>query len=139
LRYYRTRIDRLGIDLKLNTQVDADQLRAAGFDEVIVATGIEPRTPDLPGINHPKVVSYIDVIQGRKPVGNKVAIMGTGGIGFDVAELITHSGTSASLDIGVFAKEWGSRLPPVARSSATTSSRSGWPAVARKTWSRRQD
>ncbi|HEX5379136.1 MAG TPA: NADPH-dependent 2,4-dienoyl-CoA reductase [Phenylobacterium sp.] len=107
LRYYRTRIDRLGIELKLNTQVDADQLKAAGFDEVIVATGIEPRTPDLPGINHPKVVSYIDVIQGRNPVGNKVAIMGAGGIGFDVAELITHSGPSASLDIGVFAKEWG--------------------------------
>jgi 2,4-dienoyl-CoA reductase (NADPH2) len=107
LRYYRRRIEVLGIDLKLNTRVDAAKLKADDFDQVIVATGIEPRKPKLDGIDHPKVVSYIDVIMGRAKVGHKVAIMGAGGIGFDVAELITHAGVSASMDIDVFAKEWG--------------------------------
>ncbi|MFP5459968.1 MAG: FAD-dependent oxidoreductase [Gammaproteobacteria bacterium] len=107
LRYYRTMIGKLGIDLRLNTRVDAATLKAAGFDEVIVATGIEPRRPALEGIDHPKAVSYIDVILGRKPVGRRVAIMGAGGIGFDVAELISHEGVSASMDVKVFAKEWG--------------------------------
>jgi 2,4-dienoyl-CoA reductase (NADPH2) len=107
LRYYRRKIELLGIDLKLNTRVDAAQLQAGGYDQVIVATGIEPRKPQLEGIDHPKVVSYIDVIMGRAEVGQKVAIMGAGGIGFDVAELITHAGVSASMDIDVFAKEWG--------------------------------
>ncbi|MBS0409808.1 MAG: NADPH-dependent 2,4-dienoyl-CoA reductase [Proteobacteria bacterium] len=107
LRYYRRMIEVLGVELRLNTQADPDSLKAAGFDEVIVATGIEPRRPQLEGIDHPKVVGYIDAILGRKPIGQRVAIMGAGGIGFDVAELITHSGPSAALDIDVFAKEWG--------------------------------
>jgi 2,4-dienoyl-CoA reductase (NADPH2) len=107
LRYYRRMIDKLGITLKLNTRVDAATLRAEGFDEVIVATGIAPRRPDVPGIDHPKAVSYVDVITGKAEVGERVAIMGAGGIGFDVAELITHKGTSAAMDIDVFAKEWG--------------------------------
>jgi 2,4-dienoyl-CoA reductase (NADPH2) len=107
LRYYGRRIELLGINLRLNTRVDAATLTAEGFDEVIVATGIEPRRPQLEGIDHPKVVNYIDVIMGRAEVGQKVAIMGAGGIGFDVAELITHAGVSASMDIDVFAKEWG--------------------------------
>lgn len=107
LRYFRRRIEVLGIDLQLNATVDATRLKAGGFDEVIVATGIVPRSPQLDGIDHPKVVSYIDVILGRRPVGKRVAIMGAGGIGFDVAELITHAGTSAALDVEVFAREWG--------------------------------
>ncbi len=107
LRYFRRRIEVLGIDLRLDTRVDAKSLQAEGFDHVVVATGIEPRTPDIDGIHHPKVVSYIDVIMGRASVGQSVAIMGAGGIGFDVAELITHKGTSAALDIDVFAREWG--------------------------------
>jgi 2,4-dienoyl-CoA reductase (NADPH2) len=107
LRYYRRMIDKLGITLHLNTRVDATMLKAAGFDEVIVATGIKPRRPDVPGIDHQKAVSYIDVITGKAAVGERVAIMGAGGIGFDVAELITHKGTSAAMDIDVFAKEWG--------------------------------
>jgi 2,4-dienoyl-CoA reductase (NADPH2) len=77
------------------------------FDEVIVATGIKPRVPDIEGIDHPKVVGYIDVITGKKSVGKTVAIIGAGGIGFDVAEFVTHSGPSAALNIDVFAKEWG--------------------------------
>ena len=107
LRYFRRMIALRGIDLRLNTRVDAAALKAGGFDEVVVATGIEPRTPAIDGIDHPKVVGYIDAILGRKPIGAKVAIMGAGGIGFDVAELITHSGPSAALDIDVFAREWG--------------------------------
>ncbi len=107
LRYFGRMIDKLGVDLRLNTRVDAQMLKAAGFDEVVVATGIEPRTPAIPGIDHPKVVGYIDAILGRKPVGARVAIMGAGGIGFDVAELVTHAGTSAALDVDVFAREWG--------------------------------
>ena len=107
LRYYRRKIELLGIDLKLNTRIDVADLTAGDYDQVIVATGIEPRKPQLEGIDHPKVVSYIDVIMGRAEVGQKVAIMGAGGIGFDVAELITHAGVSASMDIDVFAKEWG--------------------------------
>ena len=100
-------IDKLGITLKLNTRVDTAMLKAEGFDEVIVATGIAPRHPDVPGINHKKAVSYVDVITGKAEVGQRVAIMGAGGIGFDVAELITHKGISAAVDIDVFAREWG--------------------------------
>lgn len=107
LRYFRRRIDLLGIDLRIGTRATADMLAAAGHDEVVVATGITPRIPDLPGIDHPKAVGYIDVILGHKPVGRKVAIMGAGGIGFDVAEFITHAGPSAALDVATFQKEWG--------------------------------
>ncbi len=107
LRYYRRMIDKHGITLRLNSRASAADLQAEGFDEVVVATGIHPRTPDIPGINHPKVVSYIDAILGRQPIGRRVAILGAGGIGFDVAELITHEGPSAALDIDVFAREWG--------------------------------
>ncbi|WP_373084125.1 FAD-dependent oxidoreductase [Sneathiella sp.] len=107
LRYFNKMIEKRGITLKLNTRVSADSLKQAGYDTVVVATGISPRVPKIDGITHSKVVSYIDVISGACAVGRKVAIMGAGGIGFDVAEKITHAGTSASLDIGVFAKEWG--------------------------------
>ena len=107
LRYYRRMIEVLGIDLRLGQRVKADDLAAGGFDEVLVATGIAPRVPELPGIDHPKAVGYVDAILGRREIGRKVAIMGAGGIGFDVAELITHAGTSAALDINVFAAEWG--------------------------------
>ena len=107
LRYYRRMIAKLGIELRLNTRATADSLANEGFDEVIVATGIEPRTPPIPGIDHPRVVGYIDAILGRKPVGRRVAIIGAGGIGFDVAELVSHAGVSAALDVEVFAREWG--------------------------------
>ena len=107
LRYYRRMIDKHGITLRLNTRADAAALKAEGFEEVVIATGIQPRQPALPGIDHPKVVSYIDVILGKKPVGRRVAIMGAGGIGFDVAELVSHEGTSGAVDIDVFAREWG--------------------------------
>jgi 2,4-dienoyl-CoA reductase (NADPH2) len=107
LRYFRRMIEVHGIELKLNTRVDAAMLAALGFDEVVVATGIEPRRPEVDGIDHPKVVGYIDAILGRKPIGRRVAIMGAGGIGFDVAELVSHAGPSGALDVEVFAREWG--------------------------------
>jgi 2,4-dienoyl-CoA reductase (NADPH2) len=107
LRYYRRMIEVHGIALRLNTRVDGAMLQAMGFDEVIVATGIEPRRPEVDGIDHPKVVGYIDAILGRKPIGQRVAIMGAGGIGFDVAELVSHAGVSGALDVPVFAREWG--------------------------------
>ncbi len=107
LRYYRTMLAKLGVAQRLNTRVEPAALQLEGFDEVIVATGIEPRKPDIPGIDHPMVVPYVDVILGRRPVGKRVAIIGAGGIGFDVAELVSHQGTSGALDIDVFAREWG--------------------------------
>ncbi|WP_430386740.1 FAD-dependent oxidoreductase [Blastomonas fulva] len=107
LRYFGRMIERHDVELRLGTRVSADDLVAGGYDEIVIATGIRPRTPQIAGIDHAKVVSYVDVITGKAKVGQSVAIMGAGGIGFDVAELITHAGTSASLDIDVFAREWG--------------------------------
>lgn len=107
LRYYGKQIELTGVDLHLNTRVTAEQLNNGGFDEVIIATGISPRMPAIEGINHPKVLNYLDVIGDKKPVGKKVAIIGAGGIGFDTAEYITHSGESSSTNIPAFMKEWG--------------------------------
>jgi len=88
LRYFRHRIEDTGVELRLSTPVDAAAL--AGFDAVVVATGIRPRTVDFPGADHPKVVSYLDVLGGRVRTGPRVAIVGAGGIGFDVAEFLVH-------------------------------------------------
>lgn len=107
LRYFGEMIKKHGVNLQLNTRVDVEALKGQGFDEVILATGIAPRTPDVPGIEHDKVISYLDAIRGTKPVGKKVAVMGAGGIGFDVSEFITHKGESPSLSIPAFMEEWG--------------------------------
>ncbi|AQZ96035.1 FAD-dependent oxidoreductase [Halopseudomonas phragmitis] len=105
LRYFGKLIDKTGVKLQLNRRVSAEDLK--DFDEVILATGIVPRTPDIPGVEHPKVISYLDAILERKPVGQKVAVIGAGGIGFDVSEFITHQGQSPSQDVELFWKEWG--------------------------------
>lgn len=107
IRYFNRMIETLAIELRLGTRVSVETIRSGDFDEVVIATGITPRVPALPGIDHPKVVSYIDAIKGKVKIGQKVAILGAGGIGFDVAELITHHGVSAALDRDVFAREWG--------------------------------
>ena len=107
IRYFGKQIELKGIDLKLNTRMTTEELDAAGFDEVIIATGIVPRTPDIEGIDHPSVLSYIDVLRDKKPVGEKVAVIGAGGIGFDVSEYLTHGETSTSTNIQAFMKEWG--------------------------------
>ncbi|AFN78408.1 2,4-dienoyl-CoA reductase FadH [Stutzerimonas stutzeri DSM 10701] len=115
LRYFNSKLQSSGVDLRLNTRVSAAELQAGGYDEVILATGIVPRTPDIPGIEHPKVISYLDAILQRKPVGQRVAVIGAGGIGFDVSEFITHDGESTSLDREAFWKEWGIDLGLAAR------------------------
>ena len=107
LRYYKRMLEIHNVDVHLDTTVSAEQLKQDDFDHVVVATGITPRTPEIEGIDHPSVVSYIDVIRGNCEVGKRVAVMGAGGIGFDVSELIMHSGVSGALDRDVFAKEWG--------------------------------
>ena len=107
LRYYGKQIEITGVDLKLNHRVTAEELNNGGFDQVIVATGIAPRMPNIEGIDHPKVLNYLDVIGGKKYVGKKVAIIGAGGIGFDTAEYITHAGECTSQNIPAFMKEWG--------------------------------
>ncbi len=88
MRYFRVRLERLRVEVKLGSRVDAGSLLAGGFDEIVLATGVKPRVPDLPGIDHPKVVSYVDVLAGGKQVGRRVAIIGAGGIGFDVADFL---------------------------------------------------
>ncbi|WP_439888962.1 FAD-dependent oxidoreductase [Pseudomonas sp. MBLB4123] len=107
LRYFKRKLETCGVDLRLNTRVSADELARGGFDEIILATGIAPRTPEIPGIDHPKVMSYLDAILERKPVGQSVAVIGAGGIGFDVSEFITHQGEASSLSREAFWKEWG--------------------------------
>ena len=103
LRYFRTRIRETGVKLMLDRRVGADDL--AGFDRVLLATGIVPRMPSIPGIDHPKVASYVDIVEGRRQAGARVAVVGAGGIGFDVAELLTHR-DHADAD-AAFRDEWG--------------------------------
>jgi 2,4-dienoyl-CoA reductase (NADPH2) len=107
LRYFGKQIQLTGVDLKLNTRVTVDELIQAGFEEVVLATGVAPRTPDIPGVDHPKVLSYLDVLRDKKPVGKTVAVIGAGGIGFDVSEYLLHEGTSPSVDAPKFYAEWG--------------------------------
>ena len=106
LRYFGKRIETAGVDLKLNTRVDADLLKAGGFDHVVLATGITPRKLTIPGADSDKVASYLDIIEGRKTAGASVAIIGAGGIGFDVGEFLTHSHDERS-EAERFNAEWG--------------------------------
>ena len=104
LRYFGTRLAELKVELQLNRRVTSADLSA--YDHVVLATGITPRTPAIPGIDHSKVVNYIDLIEGRKRAGARVALVGAGGIGFDVAEFLTHADTHAGA-IEAYQKEWG--------------------------------
>ena len=103
--YYAEQLRRLGVDVRLRATLAEGDL--PGFDEVVVATGITPRRPDIPGIDHPKVVGYADVLAGRARVGREVAILGMGGIGFDVALYLLERGSRAPLDPEAFARHWG--------------------------------
>jgi 2,4-dienoyl-CoA reductase (NADPH2) len=106
LRYFRGRLAATGVDVRLATRVAADDLK--GFDEVVLATGVTPRDPRIPGSDGPNVLSYVDVLLHHKPVGERVAIVGAGGIGFDVAEyLVTAPGHSPTLDLQAWLAEWG--------------------------------
>ena len=107
LRYFRRQLELQKVAVKLNTRVSAEDLVAAGFDEVILATGIQPRVPAINGVEHAKVLNYLDVLRDDKPVGERVAVIGAGGIGFDVAEYLTHAGESGALAPDKFYAEWG--------------------------------
>ncbi|MFH8221917.1 FAD-dependent oxidoreductase [Streptomyces sp. NPDC018057] len=105
LRYFRHRLSSLGVDVRLDTRVGAADL--AGYDEIAVATGVTPRVPDIPGVDHPSVVGYLDVLRGLAPVGERVAVLGAGGIGFDVAEFLTDGGERTHEDPAAYFRAWG--------------------------------
>ena len=112
--WYRTMVVEMGVTVKLNTEVSANDLD--GFDEVIIATGVVPRDPQIPGQNTGNVVSYIDVLNGTADVGHRVAVIGAGGIGFDVSEHLVHEGESTTLNLPEWMKEWGVTDPAEHRS-----------------------
>jgi 2,4-dienoyl-CoA reductase (NADPH2) len=120
LKYFTRQIELLGAHVHLNTRVNADGLVAKNYDEVIIATGVTPRDPKIEGQDHPKVLSYIDVLRERVPVGKRVAIIGAGGIGFDVAEFLLHDGHSPTLDLDEWLAEWGVVDPSEARGGLAT-------------------
>lgn len=111
LRYFQRQIELLDIELRLGTRVDADHLLAEAYDDVIIATGVKPRTPEIEGIEHPKVLGYLDVLRENKPVGSRVAVIGAGGIGFDVSEFLTHDFArhpeGQQISVAEWQAEWG--------------------------------
>ncbi len=115
LRYFGERLRETGVTLRLGTRATADILAAGSFDEVLLATGVVPRDPQIPGQDHPSVVSYLEVLNGSRTVGRRVAIIGAGGIGFDVAEFLAHDGPSTALDREAWRREWGVGDPSDAR------------------------
>ncbi|MCZ8015489.1 MAG: NADPH-dependent 2,4-dienoyl-CoA reductase [Limnobacter sp.] len=114
ISYFKRQLELKNVEIRLNTVVNAELISKEKFDEVILATGIKPRTPGIEGIDHPKVMSYIDVLLHKKEVGQKVAVIGAGGIGFDVSEYLTHdfSHPSPTLDLESWKKEWGITFDP---------------------------
>ena len=107
IRYFNAMIKKHGIHLKLNHKVTVDELKQAGFDEVVVATGVEPRVPGIPGVDSDKVLTYQEVLDKELQLGKNVAVMGAGGIGFDISEYLTHEGESTTLNKDAWMKEWG--------------------------------
>ncbi|WGY69634.1 NADPH-dependent 2,4-dienoyl-CoA reductase [Burkholderia cepacia] len=107
LRYFRRQIELRGVTLHVNTRATAEMLLQGEFDEVVIATGIVPRTPPIDGVGHPKALGYLDVLRDDKAVGRNVAIVGAGGIGFDVAEYLVHRGDGERVDADRFFAEWG--------------------------------
>ena len=107
LRYFTKQLELHHVSVKLNFKVSVDDLKNTDFDEIVIATGIQPRSLKIEGINHPKVFSYIDVLKHKKAVGKRVAVIGAGGIGFDVSEYLSHEGESTSLNIDAWLQEWG--------------------------------
>jgi len=107
LRYFRHQLSDTGVDVQLGQTADAASLHAGGYDEVVIATGITPRTVSFPGSDDPRVLSYLDVLARHQSVGAKVAIIGAGGIGFDVAEFLVEHAPSPTTDVARWTREWG--------------------------------
>ena len=103
--WYETMVAEAGIEVRLNTEVSSDDL--TGFDEVVIATGVIPRDPGIPGQDRDNVLGYLDVLKHKKPVGDRVAVIGAGGIGFDVSEFLVHEGESLTENLPEWMKEWG--------------------------------
>jgi 2,4-dienoyl-CoA reductase (NADPH2) len=115
LRYFRRRLEVTGVRVHLGRRAGADELAAGGFDEVVLATGVVPRDPRIPGQDHSKVLSYVDVLLHRRPVGPRVAIVGAGGIGFDVATFLVHQPVAPGEELPAWMREWGVADPAVSR------------------------
>ncbi|NKF21510.1 NADPH-dependent 2,4-dienoyl-CoA reductase [Solimonas marina] len=119
LRYFGRKIETTGVKLKLGKRVTANDLLAGHYDDIVLATGITPRDPKIPGQDEQektgKVLSYIDVLRDKKPVGQRVAVIGAGGIGFDVSEYLVQDGHSPTLDLAEWMREWGVADPQAAR------------------------
>ncbi|MET0230950.1 MAG: FAD-dependent oxidoreductase, partial [Rhodanobacteraceae bacterium] len=107
LRYYAHRLRETRVDVRLGTHADVRMLRDARFDETVIACGVTPRAPSIPGIDHPAVMSYVDLLLGGRAAGKRVAIVGAGGIGFDVAEYLVETPPSSTTDIARWTHEWG--------------------------------
>jgi 2,4-dienoyl-CoA reductase (NADPH2) len=132
LRYFRRRLELTGVEVRLGAAADAAAL-ARDFDAVVLATGVTPRRPAIPGLDEPRVVSYVDVLDGRAAVGRRVAIIGAGGIGFDVAEFLTHAGAPGeAAGIAAFASEWGIDLELATRGGVAPAGEAG--PAPREVW-----
>jgi 2,4-dienoyl-CoA reductase (NADPH2) len=107
LRYFRRQLELTGVHVRLNHRASMESLIEGAFDEYVVATGVTPRIPDIPGVNSPNTFDYIEILRDGVDPGQSVAIIGAGGIGFDVAEFLTHRGTSGSVNPDKFNAEWG--------------------------------
>ena len=105
LRYFRKQLDLTGVKVRLNTRAEADALADEGFDEIVLATGVSPRTPEIDGVDHAKTLSYLDVLRDEVPVGKTVAVIGAGGIGHDVSEYLVERREPPSIDR--FFRTWG--------------------------------
>jgi len=116
IRYFTMMLDKYGVVVRLSTRACADEL--TGYDDVVLATGVAPRVPAIPGIDHPMVLTYAEAITGAKPVGRTVAVVGAGGIGFDVSELLVTD-SSPTLLLKEWKAEWGAADPQQARGALT--------------------
>ena len=107
IRYFKRQLQLTKVKLVLDREIEGNDMNNSEFDEVVLATGISPKVPEIPGLDHPKVLSYIDVLLYKKPVGASVAIIGAGGIGFDIAEFLASNDSSQNSEIETFISDWG--------------------------------
>lgn len=107
IAYFRSNLERVGATIRMNCSADAELLKGEGFEEIVLATGIAPRVPDIPGVDHPSVITYPEALTGVKPVGERVAVIGAGGIGFDVSLFLVEEGKDHHLNVAAFNKHWG--------------------------------